>query len=177
MKDFFSQIANKENGKLLIIDEPVKQYNGAHYYKYCFELSIPYQDTTIKIDNSLSPNPFGIYRAELNLKNQCFKFELDTKSQFRTYLSLNKTRIKLKCKNGNLKDFLKSDKSIKRIEEIIETTQFEPLITGRYENDKYIITSEYHMLMTDKTMVIEPMIEFFKSIIDKLLIEDKYPLH
>ncbi len=51
---------------------------------------------------------------------------------------------------------------------MIEGTQFEPEIYAKSKNGTLIIKTEYHTLLADKTNFIEPMLEFYKFLIDKM---------
>lgn len=170
MRSKFTEISTVENGELNISEKIHTAGMGRRAFQTIYHLVLNYKGEQFTIKNLIGAQSYGEITMELNDVNEGVDFNIETKSPFLSLFSFNKERLNITCKNEQLKMFLNTNRSIKKLLEIIEETQFEPSITGKAVDGKYILKTVYHLQFPERTVVIEPLIGFYKSIIDHVCI-------
>ena len=66
-----------------------------------------------------------------------------------------------------LKSFLDNCRALKEVLNLFKTSTFEPIINGTEGQTHFSILTEYNLLLEDKAFMIEPLVEFYKTVIDE----------
>ncbi len=86
-----------------------------------------------------------------------------------TLFSINKkNRFKIATQDQELYHFLKSNTSLETLNIVAKADIFEPLIEGNPTESSYVIRVAYHLEFDNWTQVLEPLISFYKELIDFL---------
>jgi hypothetical protein len=86
-----------------------------------------------------------------------------------TLFSINKkNRFKIATQDQTLYHFLKSNKSLEILNPVAKADIFEPSIEGKITESSYVIRVAYHLEFDNWTQVLEPLISFYKELIDFL---------
>jgi|GEM_PF-3887262 len=166
----YEKIALEENAKLVKVDVPsLNRFSGVEKR---YELYVPYKGIVIEVKNSHSPNPSGSFNVEIPIGILDLNFEIKTKSHLLKLITFSKSITEVKSENANLVADIKSNEAFLKIEAIISKTQFEPMVCAESKNGTLTIRTGYHTLLIDKTSFIQPMIEFYKFMIDKTKIRN-----
>lgn len=170
MHDLFTNIAKEENCEVYIGDEKFgDKLSGTFLVESTFQLKINYKGKNILIQHTLGAHGMAEITVELPKQSNGMKFTITTKSHFSTLFSRNKDRVKITCKDSSLVKFFEENDSIKSIKEICKEAEFEPYITGSNENDSFKIRTDYHLLFEQRNLVLRPLINFYKALIDRML--------
>ena len=130
-----------------------------HYLDY------PYQDTIIYLRYEL-----GDYNlAEINIALDQYQgpdFEIRARDQMTRLLSFNKKVWTIKCKNPKLERYLEISLNDTGLTKIARESTFEPEIKGEYKGSIYTLYTCYSLAFQNKEQSIEPIIKFYKMLID-----------
>ncbi len=163
---FFQNFSETENGKLTVFRNTVKAGLGTKAPESGFHLVIPYKEKIITIKYDVSLGAVGLIKCSLDLNKNAPNFEIYTKSHFMTLFSFSKNRFKFKSNNLHLNSILNTSSNILQLKEITKETQFELQLEGKFNEDTFVLKTEYTLLLEDKTSMLAPLISLFKELID-----------
>ncbi len=177
MKLFFENIAKREKGKLIYKKTKPKtayalQISMVSFEEY-YKLIIPYNSQKIIIIHQINPSLTGSFKVNINLQKSNINFDIESNNHFIQLFRPNSDSVKVKCNNKDFKSFIKGNEHFKTLVKLINETEFTPLIYTTYKSKELTIISEYHTSFENNTTMIEPLIKFYKSLIDEILIMDK----
>jgi len=170
MHDLFTNIAEEENCELYIGDEKFgDKLRGTFIVESTYQLKINDKNKNILIQHTLGAHEMAEITVELPKQSDSMKFTIATKSHISTLFSRNKDRVKITCKNLSSAKFFEENDSMKLIRAICIEAEFEPYITGSNENGSFKIRTDYHLLFEQRNLVLRPLINLCKALINRLL--------
>ena len=174
IKTFFKELAKKEGGTFSYSDEDISIGMGVRSPSVIYQIKFDYKGNEIFIDNRTGTNYVGAIICKISPELRHVKFSLESRSPLSLLFSRKKDQFKIYCENQNFYNFLKNDSSLNKIGVIAQKTKFHPEINcdGKPRNIK--IVTKYHLEFEDWTQVLEPIIRFYKNVIDKFETNDKY---
>ncbi len=165
----FKEIANKESGKFYFTDEDISIGMGVRSPHVTFQLKIPYKEYIIYISNKTGTQYVGTYVCKLPISLKASEFEIRTKTHLSTLFSINKkSRFKIVTQDQGLYSFLKNNKSLQSLNTVAKADIFEPIIEGEIIDSSYVVKVTYHLEFDNWTQVLEPLISFYKELINFL---------
>ncbi len=174
IKTFFKELAEKEGGKFSYSDEDISIGMGVRSPSVIFQVKFDYKGNEFLIDNRTGTNFVAKIICKVSPELRHVNFSLESRSPLSSLFSRNKSKFKISCTNQNFLHFLNTDKSLNKIGEIAQKTKFHPEIKCNGENRNVEIVSKYHLEFEDWTQVIEPLIQFYKNVIDEFENNYKY---
>lgn len=168
MKEEFSVLSILENGTFKTSNFVHSLTFGARGFQSTYHLSFKYRGEKITINNLLGSQSYGEVIVELSDTKDNMNFSIETKSSFISLFSLKKGRFNIQSKNNELKSFLNTNSQLKTLHAIIEDTQFEPNFYGEKTKNGYLLKTEYHLQFPERSEVLQPLIDFYKALIDEL---------
>lgn len=174
LKDTFIQIAKDLDGKLSINDNAIVFDDGSHSPDIRFNLNITYKENLIRVSNITGTVFSGRIEADIAAIPKEFNFEIETVNNFELLFPWNNERLKISTKNKSLERFLKQNKPLYELKKIAEDTLFEPYIFGKFDNGSYVLTTEYSLQFKNWFCAVEPLVHFYKSVIDWLEEQSKH---
>ncbi len=168
IKTEFKRIAANENGEFFYKDEDIAVGDGTRSPNVEFVIKFDYKEIPITIYNTTGTQYLGKIYCDLPLQTQSADFKLHTRSHLGNLFYRSKSRYIIKCKSNNLNHFLRTNTAIKKLSTISNETNFDPYIAGKNSNRIYKLTCSYYLGFDDWTQVLEPLIEFYKALIDEL---------
>ncbi|MGG8497856.1 hypothetical protein ACQY1Q_15700 [Tenacibaculum sp. TC6] len=166
LEEHFTKIAEKEGATLHITNDSVRIGGGARCPDIHYQLYIIYKDRKIRVSNKIGVCEVGSVACRICDSKESLKFELTTRSHFRSLFLGKKNRCKLKAENHNIDSFFKNSLSWKELRKMVNETAFMPMFLGENTEEGFSLITEYHMEFPNKEQVVEPLITFYKEFID-----------
>ncbi|WP_224484707.1 hypothetical protein [Robertkochia aurantiaca] len=94
-------------------------------------------------------------------------FEINAREDIFRLISMRDRYFKTKGDDKKTIEEIMSLPTFRHIEKLVKTTRFEPTITGKPEENSFVVKTTYHLQMDDWQHFIDPIIKFYKSLIDK----------
>ena len=168
IKTYFKEIAERENGKFYFKDENVVIHiTGARTPNVIFQIKFKYKGNKIVIKNRTGTNYIGSIICDFTSHLQIVEFKINSRSHLSNLFTRKKSRFIILCENKNFVHFLNTNMAFKKLSEIANKTNFTPEVDCIKKDKSGKITTNYHLEFDDWTQVIEPMIDFYKNIIDE----------
>ncbi|CAM1346412.1 hypothetical protein [Tenacibaculum crassostreae] len=133
-----------------------------------YKIKLSYKNCDIIMTNTTGVQASGNITCHLSNNAKLIEFEIDSISHFMNLFLRKNSRFKVKCKNKNFNFYLKN-KALKELSELSKKTAFDPYIFSKKQGDKNLIITEYHLAFENSPYAIEPLLKFYKSVIDFLL--------
>jgi len=168
IKQYFKELAAQEQGKFYYYDEDVDIGGGSRNPYVIFLIKFYYRDHEIIVDNRTGTSFEGCITCNLASYAQPIDFEITSISHIANLFLRKKSRFKINCSNKNLGHFLKTNDSLKELSIIAQKEDFSPYIRCEERDGKYSIITNYHLEFGNWTQVLEPLIAFYKDIVDLL---------
>ncbi len=165
-KKFFKNVAEKENGTFYFKDESIHIGAGVRSPNVLYLVKFKYRDNEISVMNRTGTAFIGEIECKLSPTLQPIEFELTSISHIINLFFRKKSRFRIKSNNENIKYFLNNNVALKTLNEIAQRESFSPYIVCDLNGNKRI-TTEYNLEFDDWTLVVEPIIELYKNLIDE----------
>ncbi|WP_290701839.1 hypothetical protein [Lacinutrix sp.] len=165
-KSFFKELTKKENGKFDFHDKDIGLGGGVRSPNVIYKVEFKYKENEFTIINRTGTAYVGNINCKLSKTIQPIEFELNTISHLKNLFLRKKSRFKIITDNKNLDSFLRKNNALKLLIKIANKENFSPLIRCK-KDELWSISSEYHLEFDNWTQVIEPIIEFYKNLIDE----------
>lgn len=165
-KEFFKNLAEKENGKFYFKDENISIGMGVRSPNVLYKIKFDYKNNPISIINRTGTAYVGIISCELNTTLQPVELEITNISHIQNLFLRKKKRLKIKSDNSNINYFLTKNDSINILNQIAKKENFSPIITCKFDRI-WKIEAKYHLEFNDWIEPIEPIIELYKNLIDE----------
>jgi hypothetical protein len=166
MKEVFREIAKKENGKLFIKDEIVSMGMGERSPNAIYTIRLLYRDVEITVLNEVGTTAIGTITCQFPFDIDVPIFELETRSNFFTLFRGQQNRFRITCKNTKFRNYLWEQISNPDILNFVKKYQFEPYLECRESIGEKTMKTEYNLLFEDWPIVISPLLNLNKRIID-----------
>lgn len=167
MKNFLANIAAEENCELISRDEKISLGKGAYMVETTHQFAFNYKQSEILVICSFGAHAMATIFTRLQKQSHRATFSITTRSHFSTLFSRNKNRIRINSEDSNLTHVIKENPSIKTLTEICRHAEFEPFITGKNEENNYIIRTTFQLIFPERESVMKPLIQFYKDMIDQ----------
>lgn len=165
-KEFFKNLAEKENGKFYFKDGDISVGMGVRSPNILYKINFDYKNNPFTIINRTGTAYIGWISCELNKTLQPIEFEINNTSHIQNLFLRKKSRLKIKSQNSNIKYFLTTNGSLKILSEIANKENFSPVITCKLDG-VWKIEAKYHLEFDNWMEPIEPIIVLFKNLIDE----------
>ncbi|MBD3863080.1 hypothetical protein [Olleya marilimosa] len=165
-RDFFKNLAEKENGKFYFKDEDISIGMGVRSPNVLYKITFDYKNNPISIINRTGTAYVGIISCELNTTLQPIEFEINNTSHIQNLFLRKKSRLKIKSDNSNINYFLTKNDCINILSQIAKKENFSPVITCKFDG-VWKIEAKYHLEFDNWIEPIEPIIELCKNLIDE----------
>jgi len=167
IKDFFIKLESKENGKYIFKAETLYTGKGTRGEEDTHFLTLKYKGCQIKVIYKLGVSNVGLITCDsIEAKDQLAikPFEIYSISHlFNLFLRKN-NRLAVRSKDLKLKRSILNSKEFIELCKISKALNFSPIIYNKAESEK--IVAEYFLEFKDNILVIEPIIAFYKCLID-----------
>ncbi|PIB33094.1 hypothetical protein BFP78_02200 [Gaetbulibacter sp. 5U11] len=164
-KEFFKNLAEKENGQFYFTDENISIGMGVRSPNVIYKITFTYKDNLFTIINQTGTNYITTIRCQLNDTLHPIPFTVNTTSHLKNLFLQKKSRLNVTTEHLNLKDFLSKNNALNILSEIANKEKFDPNITCQYDN-VWSIETNYHLEFDNWTDPIEPIIELYKNLIN-----------
>ncbi|MFL1896020.1 hypothetical protein ACJRPK_09980 [Aquimarina sp. 2-A2] len=165
-KQFFRNLADKQNGKFYFHDQDIHIGNGVRSPNVIYKVVFKYKSSEFTVVNRTGTAYVGSISCKLSQTLQPIKFELSTISHLKNLFFRKKSRFKIMSDNDNIQYFLNKNSSLKLLSEIADKENFSPSIICEIDGG-WVITTKYHLEFDDWTQVVEPIVELYKNLIDE----------
>ena len=173
MKLIFEDIAKKVDGELFIKDEIVSMGMGVRSPYTVYSITLDYKGIRMTVHNQVGTTSIGTITCLLPTNCNIPSFNFETRSNFSTLFFGKKNRFKIECKDEKIKKFLRNCIEEPVLMKYMKENQFEPCIFYKSGADTKAIITEYNLLFEEWPMVIVPVINLNKKIIDYLILSEK----
>ncbi|MDC8005261.1 hypothetical protein POV27_14460 [Aureisphaera galaxeae] len=167
IKKEFRRIAEKEGGKFYFQEGNHFLSNGSHSPDLSFLIKLPHKEDEIKVLNQTGTAFVGTIVGKLPTHIRPIDFELNSISNLANLFLRKKSRFRISSKNENIKHFLHHNESLKQLSQIANETAFTPQISIVRKDGVNQIVTKYHLEFEDWTQVIEPLIAFYRNLMDE----------
>jgi hypothetical protein len=165
-KEFFKNIAEKENGKFYFKDEDISIGMGVRSPNVLYKIGFDYKKNPFTIINRTGTAYVGTISCELNKTLQPIEFEINNISHIQNLFLRKKSRLKIKSDHSNINYFLTKNDSLKILSQIAKKENFSPIITCKFDR-VWKIEAKYHLEFDNWIEPVEPIIELFKNLINE----------
>ena len=167
-RTFFKKLAKIEGGTFYFKDKDIPSGNGlgVRSPNVTYLVKFNYKGHNFSVMNSTGNSFVGIITCNFSSTLMITDFKLDTISHFKNLFLRRKSRFKITSDNKNIKTFLLANKSLDKLNVIAKKEAFDPIIVCE-SNESKSITTKYHLEFDDWTVVVEPIIELYKNLIDE----------
>lgn len=171
MKQFFEQLVASENGRFSVKEN--KYMGGIEPGSYTFSDTytavFEHRGIIIELINELGHQNLGKIRCSLPKQAEKKVFSMETKGQFYQLMHRRELPILINTEFPPLYNRIEVSNPFHHLCERAKADRFEPEIKGFNKNDEYIIECVYHLAFNNKELVLIPLIQFFKTLIDFFL--------
>ncbi|PWH84711.1 hypothetical protein [Brumimicrobium oceani] len=130
-------------------------------------VSIPYNNHKITLINEYGASNTGTVEMEV-LNGMLPDFEISSRNHLRNLFCMRKRYFSVKSKTVQNKLFLDEALGFSGMKDIAKENLFEPTIKTEIIDNSLFIKTEYHLHLKDKIGAAKALIDFYKSIIDRL---------
>ncbi len=166
-KEFFKQLAEKENGTFYFQDKDIAIGNGVRSPNVTHKVKFNYKGNQFDFFFRNGTTFIGNISCRLSKSLTPIEFELSTRSHLQRFFSRNKSSFIVKSKDRSLEDFLSKNNSYRLLNNIADKEKFHPLISCELD-ENWSLMCLYPLSFDNWTKVIELIIELFKNIVDNL---------
>ena len=168
MWEAFQKIADREGGKFYHDENTYLTGGGTALPDLNFVVKFEYKNIQFVIHNQTGANFVGNVYCKLPKQSKSHYFHVTPRSNFMSLFSKDRDkRFSIKSKNANLAYFIKNNASFKSLEEVARQDRFEPYISAKNEAGKFKIQTKYNLDIDDWTQVLDPIIQFYKDLINE----------
>lgn len=165
------KIASRNNAKYEFKEETISMLDGSCHPRTSYKLELFYKNCIVNINVNTGYHEF--------VRASCFfpkfirpiKFKISSVSPFENLFYLKKTRFKITCENETFKTFLTQVVQSSFISKQNNRNFTPETFFDRTDGANTIIT-EYHLGFEDWITTIDPLINFYKAIIDYFTLEN-----
>jgi len=165
-KEFFKQLAEKENGKFYFKDENIAFGNGTRSPNITYAVEFGFKGNHFLIYNRTGTAYVANIICKLSKLIQPIEFKINNISHFHNLFVRRKSRLRVIADNQNIKHFLLQNENFKSLQKIADLKKFSPFIFCRLDNE-WIINCEYHLEFDDWTEPVELIIALYKDCINQ----------
>lgn len=165
-KEYFKNLAVKENGKFYFKEEEISIGMGVRSPNVLYKINFDYNNNPFTIQCQTGTAYVGTVSCDLNNALQPIEFEINNYSHLQNLFLRKQSRLKIISNNSNLKYFFSKNDSLKILSQIATKENFSPIITCEFDR-KWRLYTRYHLEFDNWVQPIEPMIALFKSLIDR----------
>ena len=165
-KDYFKNLAEKENGEFYFKDEDVSIGMGVRSPDVVYKVTFNYKNNLFTIINRTGTAYVATITCELSPAMQPIAFEISTRSHIQQLFSTKQTRLKINAENANIKYYLNKNHSFETLSQIAKKENFSPYIACEL-NEGWRIEAKYHLEFDNWTDPIGPIIDLYKGLIDE----------
>ena len=163
----FSSLASKQNGNFQKKDGKYHIGDGSFLHNTNYSTSFNYKNSEVIVKNELGHQNLGFAECIISLQPNNSEFEITTRSIISQIFNRKKTPLIVSCNDLRLKDYIEKSEAFLNLCLHAKKEKFEPTITGKNNtNNNFTILCEYSVLFRNKELVLEPISEFLKSIVD-----------
>lgn len=163
----FRRIAEKENGDYKLTEEVYPGELGARIKVSTHQLRIEYKGHEIYIENEFGNTNLGKVHCSFSRRARIPEFEIFTRTQFWKLFNRKADIIEIKCPDQDFTAFAKKHLFDCKLEEIAQKSLFQPQIKGILHENGTNVNLNYHLAFDDKEKALEPIICFFKSLVNR----------
>lgn len=171
MTALFQELAQKENGAYRIRYETnySPKWYGVGMYENGKRISsiiliIAHRGRIIKLKYALADHNFATIQCYLD--SGLPELEIKSSSHYSRIFNKKKNILKVHCSNTKFKAYIEESLIQLGIEQIARNNLFEPCVVGKNITGEYSLITTYHLAFEEKQKELEPIINFYKRIID-----------
>ena len=165
MKQSYEEIAKKLNAEFSFTEQSIPMADGSKDVQYIYYIKVPYNGTTITVRHHEGVLVMGDVFVEFETKKDNLNFSITTYNFIERLFRKKQNNYNIKGKDS--KSFLDNCRALKEVLNLFKTSTFEPIINGTEGQTHFSILTEYNLLLEDKAFMIEPLVEFYKTVIDE----------
>lgn len=176
MHNVFEDIALRENGKFHFHEGRYTSYapgiNRVQTTEFAddYEVSFMYREQRMVLKNQMGASNVGTLNAALMRRALYEDFELESKGfWYKLTGSAGQMGFNLKGGDTELERFLDGNATLLQLSDLVRKYAFEPHITGKDKNGYFEVHTHYHLQFAERVQVPQPLIAFYKDLIDFLL--------
>ena len=166
--DFFKNLAEKENGKFYFSDGNMSFTDGSRIPDVTYQVKFVYKGNKFELNNRTGVSFEAQCYCNLNDNLKPSEFEIECISHFKKLFLRKQHRLKIKSEDPALHSFIVNNKYFKQLGELGVKEDFSPAIScSKSDAGNWYLTATYHLEFNNYTQVISPLIDFYKSVIDR----------
>jgi hypothetical protein len=171
MRDILRDITESENGLLSINETTVLTgiQVGAYGDQENYHIKLDYKGSSIEINARIGVQSSCSVNCFIATQKENTDFEIESRDHLFILFSKNKTRLRIKCNNTQLRHFLEVNSILIELEKMAKETKFEPYIIAAKTEGYLKLTAEYHLEFPQRDMTFKPLVQLFKDLIDYFL--------
>lgn len=155
----FQGIANRENGIFKIVKE-------RFLTKYI--ISFHYNEVDIIVQYNLGLQEVGMVSCQFNCEIDDLEFKVDERRYIARLMSKYSEILYLKSNNDKFQSLMEQSRVFHNLNRLAKEDSFQPFVVGKETEGQIHIRTEYHLDFINRRQVVEPLIEFYKYLIDNL---------
>lgn len=165
LKTLFEKIARERNGEFKLIEER---------FQTKYQLRMEHLGQTILFQNNLGLEETGWVICKLETQSKISKFKIDEKFLLTQIIRSKADYLYFKSKDMDLKHFVKESEAFKALNIQARADAFQPIIRAKNMDGHFKIETRYHLDFLNRRDVIEPLIDFYESVIEYFDSRNKY---
>ncbi|MEM7186459.1 MAG: hypothetical protein AAF466_07355 [Bacteroidota bacterium] len=181
LEPYFEQVAQEEGvqlrttlektiSKFFTISEMVDRIDGLRTKNLL--LHIPYKDYKIQVDYEVGDEQMARFHCDFDNATEMAPFEVRTINPYLRILFPRKNMLKVSSSNNQLKKYIEKKLVDTGLENIARKYQFSPSIFGKH-HEGYEVSASFTLSFDRKELVLKPMIQLYKDLIDWVVAMDK----
>lgn len=156
LKVLFEKIAAERDGTFKLVKER---------FQIKYQLRMEYLGQHIFLQNNLGLEETGWMICKLEPQSKISSFKIDEKFLLTQMFSRKADYLYIKSKDGDLKHFIKKSETFKILNAQAKADAFQPIIVGKNVDGHFRIETRYHLDFLNRREVVEPLIDFYQSVI------------
>lgn len=162
----FEEITVQENAVFTKTDHKYKGDRGASVYSSKYTLECRYRGSLIVLTNEFGHQNIGSVICELSENPRLCEFNIETIDSFFQLLNRKRNPLKLITQDEELRRFIVENAAYQELIKRARKDRFEPSISGKKEEGRYIISCDYHLVFHNQGLVVAPLIQLVKALAD-----------
>ena len=165
MEEKYQAVAAALNGEFNFTKQKITMADGLKDFQFIFNIKVPYKNEHILVRHHEGVLTMGDVFVEFKSNITEADFSIKTFSLIERLFRKRNSSFKIRAKTT--KPFLVKNEALKEVLNLCKNTSFEPTINGIEGQTHFSILSEYNLLDEDKTHMIVPLVNFYKSFMDE----------
>lgn len=158
-------IADKLGAEFSFSHQKIALADGSRDEQYIYHIDLDYKGATLALTYRYGVLCLGDLEVDFKSKINTPNFTISLENPLLAFFK-KENHFRIKCPRANRAFFL-NNSFLKELFEWTSKSSFEPLIRGTEGQREYNILSEFPTLFPEKTEVVLPLFNFYKSCIDE----------